>query len=195
MIVHRLLVEAQHAHKQEQYDEAIAKATDAIDLDGRCLPAFATRAASYWYCEHFVEAADDYSQLLELAPHATFAYVGRGQVYVELGEYETAIQDLNKAVDLERQANSQTGLAYALSGRALAYAGLRQFQEAERDFDESIRLRPDNAWVHYNRGLMFHMRGELPLAIESFQRALSLTDPPLTKRKRERAEAFLQQHR
>ncbi len=142
LLVHRLIVEAQHAHKQEEYHDAIAKATQALELDENYLPALATRAASSWYSELFVEAADDYSHLLDLAPHATFAYVGRGQVYVELGEYDTALRDLDKAVDLERQARSDTGLAYALSGRALAYCGLKRFDEALRDFDESLGLRP-----------------------------------------------------
>ena len=96
---------------------------------------------------------------------------------------------------MERQADSQTGLAYALSGRALAHAGLRQFDAARRDFDESIRLRPNNAWVHYNQGLMFRMLDERTQATESFRHALTLNDPPLTKRKRERASAFLQQNR
>ena len=83
-------------HQQEDYEAAIAKTSEALELDEHCLPAYATRAASYWYSEHFVEATEDYSQLLELAPDAAFAYVGRGQVYVELGEYETAMKDLNK---------------------------------------------------------------------------------------------------
>ncbi len=193
LLVHRLIVEARHAHQQESYELAIAKATEALERDERCLPALATRAASYWYSECFVEAADDYTLLVELAPQAIFALVGRGQVYAELGEYEAALVDLDKAVSQERAAHSQTGLAYALNGRALAYAGQQRFDDAERDFAESISLRPDNGWVHYNHALMFHRQDRLPQAVASFRQALAASDPPLTKRKRERAEAFLRQ--
>lgn len=192
--IHRLLVEAHHLHKQEEYEAAISKASEALELDDRSLPGLATRAVSYWYSEHFVEAAEDYSQLLKLEDDAPFAYAGRGQVYVELGEYELAMADLDKAVDMERQATSETGLAYALSGRALARAGLQRFDEAQQDFEESVQLRPDNAWVHYNQGLVYRLLNELNQAAKSFRRALEMTDPQLTKRKRERAEAFLQQH-
>lgn len=192
--VHRLIVEAHHLHEREEYDAAIEKATEALDQDQDSLPALATRAASYWYSEQFVEAVDDYSHLIELHADASFAYVGRGQVYAELGEYELALRDLDTGVDMERKAASETGLAYALNGRALAYAGLQRFGEAESDFEESIRLRPDNAWVHYNCGLVHRMRDELAAAAASFQRALELENPQLTKRKRERAWAFLQQY-
>ena len=168
LMIHRLIVEAHHLHKQEDYKAAISKASEALELDERSLPGLATRAASYWHSEHFVEAAEDYSQLLELENNAPFAYVGRGKVYVELGEYELALVDLDQAVTMERQAASETGLAYALSGRALACAGLQRFDDAQKDFDESIRLRPDNAWVHYNQGLVYRMLDELEQAAESF---------------------------
>ncbi len=194
LIVHQLVVEAHHLHEQENYPAAIEKAAEAIERDQRNLAALATRAASYWYSDHFVEAAEDYSQLIELESEATFAYVGRGQVYVELGEYELALTDLDRAVESERQASSETGLAYALSGRGLARAGLQQFDDAQEDFEQSARLRPNNAWVHYNRGLVYRTLDELTRAAESFQHALESTDPPLPKRKRERAEAFLKQY-
>lgn len=194
LMIHRVIVEAQHLHDQEDYEAAIHKATEAVELDCHSLAALATRAASYWYSEHFVEAVEDYSQLLELDDELPFAYVGRGQAYAELGEYQLALDDLERAVGMEDEADSESGLAYALNGRALALAGLRRFEEAQRDFDESICLRPSNAWVHYYRGLFYTMLEDLPQAARSFRRSLELADPKLTKRKRERAESFLRQH-
>ncbi|MFO7903412.1 MAG: tetratricopeptide repeat protein [Pirellulaceae bacterium] len=194
LMVHRLVVEAHHLHDQEDYEAAVAKATEAVDLDEHSLPALVTRAANYWYAEHFVEAVEDYSQVLELDPDAVMAYVGRGQAYAEVGEYELALDDLNKAVEMQRDGESGSGLAYALNGRALAAAGLRRFDEARRDFQESIRLRPNNAWTHYNQGLLYRMLNDLPRAAESFRQALELEEPQLNKRKRKRAEAFLQQY-
>ena len=195
LIIHRLVVEAHHHISRKITKRPLPRLRKRWNSITTACRHYATRTASYWYAEQFVEATDDYSQLLELAPDAAFAYVGRGQVYVELGEYETALVDLNQAVEMERQSDSQSGLAYALCGRDLAYAGLQQFEAAQRDFDESIHLRPNNAWVHYNRGLMFRMLDKLTQATEAFQHALTLDDPPLTKRKRERARAFLQQNR
>lgn len=193
LLVDRLTVEAHHLHRQEDYDAAAARATQALQQDEQNLAALAARAASYWYAERYVEALDDYTQLLELHNDLTFALAARGHVYAELGEYEPALADLDKAVSLARDAALEAGLAYALSSRGLAHAGLRRFEDARRDFEESVRLRPHNAWVHYHRGLLLLTLDDRPRATEAFREALRSEHPPLSRRKRERVEAFLQQ--
>jgi tetratricopeptide (TPR) repeat protein len=80
---------------------------------------------------------------------------------------------------------------HARSGRALVYAGLGRYQEAECDFEQSLRDGPGNAWVHYNRGLMYHGRGNTAAAAASFRQALDSRDPSLPPRKRDRARAYL----
>ena len=55
----------------------------------------------------------------------------------------------------------------------------------------SLELCPNNAWVHYNRGLLFYEQGHPRAAAESFQAAISCQQPALTPRKRKRARAFL----
>ncbi len=163
-------------------------------MDDHSIAALAARAASHWYSEQFVESLDDYSRLLAIQADAPFALIGRGQVYAELGEYELALADLNRAVELEQANASDTGLAYALNGRALAFAGLQRFAEAQQDFAASIQLRPRNAFLHYNQGLVYRLRGTLDQAAAAFRQALQLDEPRLTRRKRQRAEAFLRQY-
>ena len=50
-------------------------------------------------------------------------------------------------------------LAFALNGRALALAELGRMDESTRDYEESIRLCPTNAWAYYNRGIVLYKRG------------------------------------
>ena len=64
--IQRLLTEAAFHHNREDFQQAIARATEAIQADPACGPAFALRAAAYWYTEHHVEAVDDYNTLLEM---------------------------------------------------------------------------------------------------------------------------------
>ena len=84
-------------------------------------------------------------------------------------------------------------LAHALSGRALALAGLQQWDDSTRDYEESVRLSPKNPWAHYHRGLQLFQRGELDKAKTSLELAIELTDPPLPPRKRQRAQWALSQ--
>ena len=64
-VMERLLLEAAYYGRQEEFDEAIGRATEAIELDEDCLPAYAIRAGAYWYSEQLVEAIDDFTQLIE----------------------------------------------------------------------------------------------------------------------------------
>lgn len=188
----RLLAEAAYYHRQENFHEAIARAAEAIHQEPDCAPAYAIRAAAYWYSEHFVEAVDDYSRQLELDDDSYHALSGRGQVYVELGKFEKALENLDQALKLGQGSQSPAVLAYALSGRALAHFGLGHQDAANRDFEESIVNCPANAWVHYNHGLMYHHLAQPEKAAKCFELALNLSAPALSPRKRARAEAALQ---
>ena len=57
----------------------------------------------------------------------------------KVAEFESALADLNRALEIGRHSESRVSLAYAHSGRALAFAGLERFEESGADFDQSIR--------------------------------------------------------
>jgi tetratricopeptide (TPR) repeat protein len=190
--IQKLLVEAAWHHRNQEFDKAIDKSTEAIELSPVSSAAYSVRAAANWYSGRHVEAVDDYTRLIEMPEEAKEALGSRGQVFAEMGEFEAALADLNLVLD----AGRSTGVtrAYALSGRALALAGLGRMDEAKLDFEASILERPANAWVHYNHGLVYHELGQDHQAAVCFELALSLDDPQLTPLKRRRAEAFLMQH-
>ncbi len=138
-----------------------------------------------------VEAIDDYTPLIEEDEDDFHALVGRGQVYAELGEFDLALADLERAIALGEKRGGKTGLAYAYNGRALALAGLGRLDEAMRDFERSQQACPDNAWLHYNRGLVFHHSGRTAEAAACFRQALDKKEPALPPHKRERVRGFL----
>ena len=112
-----------------------------------------------------------------------------------MGEFQSALDDLNRAIDVESQGVPPRTVAYALSGRALARAGLGRFEEAARDFESSIRNCPANAWVHYNHGLMYHQLGKPDAAAVCFQLALEFREPSLPPRKRGRVRGYIRRYR
>ena len=176
---------------QDRYQEAIQVAQQIIDLAPDDPTGYHMRAWIYWYTEQLVEAYDDYSRLLEMKPDDPGVLNSRGQVQAEMGDFSAALTDLDAAVDQSRQAGQHHLLAYALNGRAFALAGLGRMEESTRDYEESVRLCPANAWAHYNRAVVMSGWGEQAAARKLFERALASNAPPLTKRKRERAQSLL----
>ncbi len=66
-----------------------------------------------------------------------------------------------------------------------------RFNEAEECFSKSLELKPDNAWLHFNRGLMC-LELEQPLeALQFFETSLKVDSPKLPPSKRQRAEGAI----
>jgi tetratricopeptide (TPR) repeat protein len=194
--VSRLLLAAHVAYTNEQFDKAVELATEAIDCQADCRPAYRIRAGARWYMEEFVEALQDYrhliSQVHDVTRHDCSAC---GQVLAEMGEFEEALVQLDRSIELARQQGDTVGLAFSLNGRGRALTGLGRCDEAERSFDQSLALRPANAWLHFNRGLLYLQREQPEYARACFELALHVQSPKLPPRKRQRAQGFIDKMR
>jgi tetratricopeptide (TPR) repeat protein len=139
-----------------------------------------------------VEALDDYSQILEHADEPTrHDFSAYGQILGELGDFERGLESLDRSVAIAREKDDLVGLAFSLSGRGRALAGLGRLDEAEEAFRESLKLRPDNAWLHFHRGMMYVEQKKLSQALACFELALCVESPKLPPGKRRRAAGFI----
>ena len=75
---------------------------------------------------------EKFNKEIDLDPSG--AYYNRGIAYVELGPYERAIEDFDKAVEL----NPSDGWAYR--GRGISYDFLGQHESAQKDYSKSCSL-------------------------------------------------------
>lgn len=142
---------------------------------------------------------------LEQEPRAkASAYVKRGTAYIQKGEYEKAIEDCTKAVELNpAHANAyiNRGIAYDKKGnhdlaikdytkvlelelnnlfayhnRGIAYINKNDHDKALEDFTKILERAPTNAEIHLFCGFAYRLKGEHDKAIEDFTKALEL-DP------------------
>jgi len=56
------------------------------------------------------------------------------------------------------------------------------------EFDRSISLCPDNAWVYFNRAMVYESKGELEKAKSDYTLSLQKNIPKLSVLKRKYAE-------
>jgi len=151
--------------------------------------------------EDFENSINAYSISLELDEYAG-AYSNRGLAYAELGEHDRAIEDYDKAIELNKEyaeAYYNRGLAYAKLGkydkaiedfnkaielnkeyakaynnRGIAYAKQQKYNEAIKDYNEAIELNPDLAEAYYNRGLAYAEQQKYNEAIKDYDKAIKL---------------------
>ncbi len=97
-------------------------------------------------------------------------YANRGTVFYKTGDYDRAIADFDKAIELnpnDAEAHLRLGVVWSKKGdhdRAIAY------------FNEAVKLRPKDAMMYIHRGVTYDEMGDFDQAIADFSRAINL-DP------------------
>ena len=96
------------------------------------------------------------------------SYFNTGNLYLRLEENRQAINDYDKAIELNPK------YASAYNNRGIAYARLGDNRQAIREFDKSIELNPKVPEVYYNRAIISGRLGGEQQAIENYKQAARL---------------------
>ncbi len=92
----------------------------------------------------------------------------KGVDYIDVGEYEKAIEYFDKAIELN--PNYPT----AFYSRGIAYMNLGQYERAIEEFNEAITHDPNYVVAYYNRGVAYAFLNQYERAIEDYNKALEL---------------------
>ncbi|MBE9592380.1 MAG: tetratricopeptide repeat protein, partial [Proteobacteria bacterium] len=96
------------------------------------------------------------------------SYNNRGNAYYELKKQEKAIEDYNKAIEL----NPEDAMAY--NNRGAAYAKLKKQEKAIEAYNKAIELNPEDATAYNNRGTTYYELKKQEKAIEDYNKAIEL---------------------
>jgi TonB family protein len=107
------------------------------------------------------------------APAATPAldyafYRKRADENSSKGEYDLAVSDYNKAIEL----NPKDPAAYLNRGRV--YSDRKSYDLAILDYDKTIELDPKDSTAYFKRGDVYEKKGNLQQAINDYQKAAEL---------------------
>ena len=122
----------------------------------------------FWDEKNFNVAKNLFDETIRLNSQNARAWYGRGTSYDELGQYEQAIQDLNKSIELN------PNYAKAYNNRGNAYRHLKQYERAIQDYTRSIQLDPNYDKARNNRGLAYYKLKIYNKALEDFSKAIQL---------------------
>lgn len=88
----------------------------------------------------FARAVEVYREIIARNPNDPRGYNGRGNAYVQLGEYEQALQDFKMAADLCQRSNNPQGQIYSLNKQAKVYELRGAYDNALQLLDESLQI-------------------------------------------------------
>jgi tetratricopeptide (TPR) repeat protein len=125
----------------------------------------------YW--QELLIAADDLLRTVaheplfsaELLAHI---YRKRGFAYKRLGEYQRAIVDYDRAIELD------PNYARAYASRGSAFRNLREYKRAIEDYNRALENRPSYLWAYAGRGQAYSLLKEYTHAIKDLNHAIEL---------------------
>jgi protein O-mannosyl-transferase len=94
------------------------------------------------------------------------SYNNRGTAYGKGGQFDKAIEDLDKAIVL------YPDYADAYSNRGIVYSKIGSLNKAIESFNQAIALKPNAADSYSNRGVAYAMTGQYDKALEDYNRAI-----------------------
>ncbi|MDR2152229.1 MAG: tetratricopeptide repeat protein [Helicobacteraceae bacterium] len=107
-------------------------------------PAWLYYSLGELYCNFLLPLSDsdikkalaNLNKAIALAPNYEYSYNARAWTYYAAGEYEKAIEDYDRLIKMEIEANSSAWMWYGK--RAVMYATLKEYEKAIADFDKLI---------------------------------------------------------
>jgi len=94
----------------------------------------------------------EYTKAIEREPENSDLYILRGNIYSHFGQYEKAIEDYSKAIDLSQNMEDIYVIYY---NRGYAYDSKGEYDKAIEDFTKAIDINPEYIKAYNNRGFSY----------------------------------------
>jgi serine/threonine-protein kinase len=154
---------------RETMPKAKAAAMKAIEIDDTLADAWASLGAVRWWFEWDWEGAEEaYRRAIELNPNYALAHDGYAMLLSTRGRFDEAIEQFNKACDLD-----PLSLIIAVhSGWPFYFA--RDYESAIRRFRKALELDQNFIPAHGWLGMALGQQHRYAEAIDAFHRALEV---------------------
>jgi tetratricopeptide (TPR) repeat protein len=114
------------------------------------------------------EAIPFFTEQIRRNPNYANAYNLRAVAFEQMGEFEKALKDYDRAIELHPKE------VVWFFNRGQAYHIKKVYKEAISDYSKAIELDPEHAWAYYNRGLAYYDSKAYGNAVSDYSRAIEL---------------------
>ena len=149
-----------------QYDYAAEEYSKVLKLDEHNLAALYFRAYCYTQLRQYSMARADYDAFLAIQPEHLEAHLGLARVLQLLNRRADAVDELNRCVQMFPDS------ADAYAARAAYETQLKQYDAALYDWDEALRLRPNDASLTVSKVDILLNLGRIREAREALDKAV-----------------------
>ena len=156
----------EEAYKQIKEDRGIT--AEILMNEGIFFGTLEDYSISISYFTLAEKIAEDDEIIERVRVNMAVSYYNRGNAYAKLKKHDKAIEDYNKAIELDPE------YATAYYNRGNAYAKLKKYEKAIEDYNKAIELNPEYAMAYNNRGNAYDELKKHEKAIEDYNKAIVL---------------------
>lgn len=132
--------------------------------------------SSDFHINNYKLAIQDVDNAVAAKPHDKEAHYTRGLIYQSMNESQKAIDNFEKAIEIERSRDYELYDVKSYLQLGIIYYELNRFVEAMRDLDRALEIEPRYWTAYYYRGLINYKSGFYDEAVKNLNMAI-LYDP------------------
>ena len=185
---------------QEEFNKARDLLNEAIKIKPDYAEAYNNLGIVYLSLKIFESSKNSLNQAIRIKPDYAEAYNNLGMLYFKLKEYENSKNNIDKAILLKKdygQAYISLGSYYesienfkeaevnyknaiklkekkGFNNLGILYLNQGRHDDAEKIFNEIIKLKPKNAETYFLRSLVYANSGKPYLALEDLKKSFKL---------------------
>jgi Tfp pilus assembly protein PilF len=167
------------AMNEQKYDDAIAKFQEVIASIPNCPECYANIGTAQTSQKKYDEAEASYKKAIEIKPDMAEAYNGLANLYNAQKKFDQAAEASKKAMELSQAAGAAgapgaPGAGGGPSPSAVYNQGVilwnaGKIPEAKAQFEQAVKLDPNNADAHYWLGMALVNGGDTKNAKPEFE--------------------------
>ena len=160
----------------EDLDEALSNLDEVIALIPLELSSYAYRGAIHYENKSYQQAIDDFNIGVKSGIFGNDIYLYRGNSKFYLGQYESALKDINTY--LSRNPEQQESLYDVYINRAIIFYNLGYYEDALKDVNQSLEIKETGeAYVH--RANIHRYLDKIDACMNDLNRSLELGETHL----------------
>ena len=123
---------------------------------------------SFSRCRVWKDSMTLWDDVIRKYDYAQIAHSNRGVAYGALGQWDMAIADYSKAIEINPKYTD------AYNNRGVAYYNLGQWDKAIADYSRTLAIDPNYTSTYFNRGNAYRNLGQWDKAIADYSKAIGI---------------------
>ncbi len=151
------MTRAAYLKNKGQNEEALRLYDRVIRSNAKSKEAYAGKGDVYYKMGDLEQAEQQYEKVVELEPADYRYWNQKAWILTKMGKHDQAVADATKSLALNPHA-------YTFDTRGYAYAHLRKYDEALKDFQRALELDPKLGDAYFHRAQVYDETNKKDLA-------------------------------